>query len=188
MGKSEQSRSYLAEGIVKSLLEDNGVKTTRIIKADKGNSLNEEILNLFLRIHSKDEKLLELLKELNLKGFELPDFLCLAPKTNEPFFHEVKTENRKLKLSDLRKAQREAIKIIAKEGYVVHITNVRFGIELNENEEDNDYSNKEQGKVLRGELIPKDSKIKVEMKQNYIKPTNYNNIFIEELEVTDYFG
>lgn len=129
MGKSEQSRSYLAEDFIEGLLEKKGAKVTRLFIANNGPELNEKILNLFLRIYSKNENLFQLLKELNSQGFQLPDFLCLKPKTNTPAFYEVKSENRKLKLSYLKKEQKEAIKKIANEGYDVYITNVHFKFE-----------------------------------------------------------
>jgi len=188
MGKKEQARSYLAQGVVESLLNDNNVQNTTLFYKNpitKRKELNEKILDLFLRIHSqhqKNEKLLVLLRELNNQGYQLPDLLCLNPETAEPFFHEVKTHNRKLKLSDLNKKQKEAIEILGKNGYVVHITNVRFEIELNENKEVLDYSNKEEGRAL-SEEVPKNHKVKVKIKENSIKETHFPNVFIEEIEV-----
>jgi hypothetical protein len=185
MGKSEQARSYSAEGIVWELLEQNGVKITRLRIGVKGKGyiLNEDALKLFLQIYSKNEKLISLLKELDSKNLLLPDFLCLNPKTGEPFFHEVKSDKRKLKLSEIQ--EKEAIKILGKNGYSVHITNVKFGYKLNEKEEDMTFSNKEQGKIMTGEIIPKNKKVKLKIRLNDIKETSSKNVYIEELEVTD---
>ena len=183
MGKFEQSRSYLAQGIVEGLLDKEEVKNTPLFhKLNNKKVLNEKVLNLFLRVYSKNEELIGLLSQLNREGYHLPDLLCINPETKEAFFHEIKSENRKLKLSDIRKKQKEALKKLADSGYVVHITNIIFDKVLNDEEDAWDIANKEEGRSLY-EDISKNADAKLKIRENYIKDTINPNIFIQEIEV-----
>lgn len=186
INKKEKSRiykakSYSAEGFVSGYYTIQGVKNTSMIITDKGNRLNEKILNLFLRVYTLDTKLITLLKDLNAKHLSLPDLLCINPETKEPFFTEVKNSDKKLSLSEI--SEKKSIKILAEKGYTTHIAIVEFTSETNNSPEVTNYALKEQGKVVKGEEVDMvDCRFRIESSE--LRTTSVENVYIIDMKVS----